>query len=80
MLHLNLVVDQISFKGAELNGGMYLLDIGLDRSLIARDSFAALNPHGALDFYLPGEGNISEYVGMWIGRRINLTKLRNFQT
>jgi hypothetical protein len=26
--------------------------------------FAALNPHGALDFYLPGEGNISEYVGM----------------
>lgn len=27
--------------------------------------FAALNPHGALDFYLPGEGNFNEYVGMY---------------
>jgi len=30
----------------------------------AERRFAALNPHGALDFYLPGEGNISEYVDM----------------
>jgi hypothetical protein len=42
----------------------YVFTRHYSRSLIARDSFAALNPHGALDFYLPGEGNISEYVGM----------------
>ena len=26
--------------------------------------FKALNPHGTLDYYLPSEGNFSEYVGM----------------
>ncbi|KIM30120.1 hypothetical protein M408DRAFT_328513 [Serendipita vermifera MAFF 305830] len=30
----------------------------------AERRFSALNPHGALDFYLPGDGNISEYVAM----------------
>ncbi|KAG8931603.1 hypothetical protein FRC02_002478 [Tulasnella sp. 418] len=30
----------------------------------AERRFAALNPHGTLDFYLPSEGNISEYVDM----------------
>ncbi|KAG8812689.1 hypothetical protein FRC19_002992 [Serendipita sp. 401] len=30
----------------------------------AERRFAALNPHGAIDFYLPGEGGISEYVDM----------------
>ncbi|KAG8808008.1 hypothetical protein FRC17_004176 [Serendipita sp. 399] len=30
----------------------------------AERRFAALNHHGAIDFYLPGEGGISEYVDM----------------
>lgn len=29
----------------------------------ARRRFAALNPHGTLDFFLPAEGAISEYIG-----------------
>jgi hypothetical protein len=31
--------------------------------ILSNFRFYALNPHGTLDFYLPNEGNISEYVG-----------------
>ena len=31
----------------------------------AERRFLALNPHGCIDFFLPAEGAISEYVGAW---------------
>lgn len=34
------------------------------RETRARRRFEALNPHGTLDFYLPSEGAISQYIGM----------------
>ncbi|KZT35133.1 hypothetical protein SISSUDRAFT_1064729 [Sistotremastrum suecicum HHB10207 ss-3] len=37
----------------------------------AERRFWALNPHGTLDFFLPSEGNISEYVGKYLSTQIN---------
>jgi hypothetical protein len=57
-------VGQISCKEAEENEGeRHCLATVQFPFIEVVCRFAALNPHGALDFYLPGEGNISEYVG-----------------
>ncbi|KAF8334747.1 DDHD domain-containing protein [Cantharellus anzutake] len=48
--------------------GIELPDSGSEAKVLEGDRaerrFKALNSHGTLDYYLPGEGNLSEYVDM----------------
>ncbi|KAF8312978.1 hypothetical protein DL93DRAFT_1212391 [Clavulina sp. PMI_390] len=64
--HLNPSPPPLN-RGGTLEG-LEMFDSGKTANTLegtrAERRFLALNPHGTLDFYLPGEGGISEYLDM----------------
>ncbi|EJD50770.1 hypothetical protein AURDEDRAFT_182151 [Auricularia subglabra TFB-10046 SS5] len=54
---------ELPTKGSESGHARAPSDADPKRTRAER-RFAALNPHGTLDFYLPAEGGISEYIDM----------------